>query len=258
MKVATFNANSIRARMPILLDWLAKHQPDVLCVQETKVPDDSFPAGDFEQAGYQVVFKGEKSYNGVAIISSGELKDVSYGLDDGGPRDETRLVRGTYEGVHIVNTYVPQGRDVKLPVYKYKLEWFSRLAKFFQKHYASKEKVLWCGDLNVAPTDIDVHDPKRLLGHVCFNPEVQAAFQSVVEWGFVDVFRKHHPESGQYTFFDYRSRNAVKEGKGWRVDHILATRPLANRSTDALIDLDPRRLPKSSDHTFLAAEFDVP
>jgi len=257
MKIATFNANSIRARMPILLDWLAAARPDVLCVQETKVVDELFPVDDIRGAGYDVAFRGQKGYNGVAILSLGELKGVACGLDDGGPSDEPRLIRGTYRGVHIVNTYVPQGQDTKLPAYEYKLEWFTRLVRFFAKHHTPRQKVLWCGDLNVAPTDIDVHDPKRLLGHVCFNPEVQAAFRKVCDWGFVDVFRKHHPEPGLYTFFDYRAPSALKANKGWRIDHMLATKSLARKSRDCMIDLGPRKQPRPSDHTPLIAEFEV-
>ncbi len=255
MKIATFNANSIRARMPIVVDWLAKNKPDVLCLQETKVQDEDFPAADFENAGYHVAFKGEKSYNGVAIASREPLKDVAFGLDDGGPPDESRLIRATISGVHIVNTYVPQGREPDSPMYQYKLEWFSRLAAFFAKHYTPQQRVVWCGDLNVAPTGFDVYDPKRLMGHVCFNPEVQEAFRRVVDWGFIDVFRKHRSMAGEYTFFDYRVPNAMKRGMGWRVDHILATRVFAARSLDSYIDLEPRKLPKSSDHTPLVAEF---
>ena len=255
MKIATFNVNSIRQRIGIVIAWLKKNKPDILCMQETKVVDDDFPAAEFEKAGYHVAFKGEKSYNGVAIASREPLKNVAFGIDDGGPRDEARLIRGTVAGVHIVNAYVPQGHDPKSPKYKYKLEWFSRLVGFFGKHYTPRRKVLWCGDLNVAPTDIDVHDPARLKGHVCFNPEVQAAFQRVVDWGFIDVFRKHHPEAGQYTFFDYRAPSALKENKGWRIDHFLATKSLAAKSTDCTIDLAPRKLAKPSDHPPLVAEF---
>ncbi len=254
MKLATFNANSLRARLGIVLDWFRDAKPDVLCIQETKVPDDLFPAAEIEKAGYHVAFRGEKSYNGVAIASREPFDDVAFGIDDGGPRDETRLIRATVGGVHIVNTYVPQGQDVHLAQYKYKLEWFSRLVGFFGRHYTPRQKVVWCGDLNVAPEDIDVHDPKRLLGHVCFNPEVQAAFRRVVDWGFVDVFRKHHPEPGQYTFYDYRAPGALAQGKGWRVDHILATRPLAAKSVDAWIDLGLRKQAKPSDHTPLIAD----
>ena len=256
MILTTFNANSVRSRLPVILPWLESHHPDVLCLQETKVVDADFPAADFEKAGYRVVFKGEKSYNGVAIVSRETPTDVASGLDDGGPRDEARLIRATIGGVHVVNAYIPQGREPDSPMYAYKLEWFSRLLGSFQKHYKPTQKVILCGDLNVAPTDIDVYDPKRLLGHVCFNPEVQAAFQRVVDWGFVDIFRKHRPEAGHYTFFDYRVPNAMKRGMGWRVDHILATKPLAAKSTDSYIDLEPRKTRKSSDHTFLVAEFE--
>ena len=257
MRIATFNVNSIRARIGIVVAWLKKTKPDVLCMQETKVVDDDFPVMAFQGAGYHVAFRGEKGYNGVAIASRQPLKNVAFGIDDGGPRDEARLIRGTLGGVHIVNTYVPQGMDVKSPKYKYKLEWFSRLIGFFGKHYTPRRKVLWCGDLNIARTDIDLHDPKRLRGHVCFNPEVQAAFERVADWGFVDVFRKHHPEPGQYTFFDYRAPSALKAGKGWRIDLIMATKSLAAKSADCIIDLAPRKKPKPSDHTPLVAEFDV-
>jgi exodeoxyribonuclease-3 len=257
MKVGTFNVNSIRSRLPVVLDWLAEHEPDALCVQETKTPDEAFPLGPIEDAGYHAAFRGEKGYNGVAILSREPLRDVAFGLDDGGPRDEARLVRGRLGSLHLVNTYVPQGRDVKLKQYKYKLEWFSRLVGFFDRHYTTRRRVLWCGDLNVAPTDIDVHDPKRLLGHVCFNPEVQKVFQRVVDWGFVDLFRKHHPEPGLYTFYDYRAPSALKQNKGWRIDHILATKPLARTSLDCFIDLAPRKGEKPSDHTPLVAEFDA-
>jgi exodeoxyribonuclease-3 len=192
----------------------------------------------------------------VAIITKSKPKDVAVGLDDGGPADADRLIRCSLGGVHIVNTYVPQGRDVKLPVYQYKLEWLSRLAGFFERHYTTRKRVLWCGDLNVAPTDIDVHDPKRLEGHVCFNPEVRAAFQEVVGWGLVDVFRQHHAdEPGLFTFYDYRAPSALKRNKGWRIDHILATKPMARRCVACDVDLGPRRAERPSDHTVLIAEF---
>ncbi len=257
MKLATFNVNSVRSRMPIVMDWLAAHRPDALCMQETRVADDLFPLAEFEKAGYRVAFHGEGGRAGVAIASREALKGVAFGIDDGGPADKDRLVQGTLDGVHIINTYVPQGREPDSPMYQYKLEWFSRLIGFLGKHYTSKQKVVWCGDMNVAPADIDVHDPKGLLGHVCFNPVVQAAFQRVADWGFVDVFRKHHPEPGQYTFFDYRALGALKKNKGWRVDHVMATTPLAARSMDSYIDLEPRKCARASDHTVLVAEFDV-
>lgn len=241
--------------MDVILPWLEKNRPDALCMQETKVTNDLFPELLFTSIGYHSVFSCEGGRNGVAIASLKKLEDVACGLDDGGQPDYDRVIRGKLGKVHIVNCYVPQGTDVKLPAYKYKLEWLSRIINFFNKHYKPGDNLIWTGDLNVAPTDIDVHDPKRIMGHVDFNPEVQAAFQKVVDWGFVDVFRKHKPGAGEFTFFDYRSKNALEQNKGWRVDHIMATKPLAAKSVDAYIDLEPRRAPKSSDHTVMVAEF---
>lgn len=253
--LATFNANSIRSRLPVVLEWLERQKPDCLCLQETKATDEDFPAEPFRQAGWHVVFKGEKKYNGVAIVSRTEPEDVAFGLDDGGPKDESRLIRAVVSGIAVLNTYVPQGQDVDSPRFAYKLEWFRRLGAFLQRHYRPDRPLIWCGDLNVAPEGQDVHDPKRLLGHVCFHPEVTKAFLAIQAWGLVDVFRKHHPEPGQYTFFDYRTPDAVGRGLGWRVDHVLATKPLAERSEDAFIDTEPRRREKASDHTFLVARF---
>jgi exodeoxyribonuclease-3 len=228
-KVATYNANSIRARMALILDWLARESPDVLCVQETKVQDEDFPAAPIREAGYQVVFRGQKAHAGVAIISREEARDVAFGIDDGGPStpdlgprsgqgsDEARLIRAVIGGVSVVNTYVPQGRDPESEHYQYKLRWFERLRAFFERHYVPDQPLVWMGDLNVAPEPIDVHDPKGLEGHVCFNVEVRAALERVRQWGFVDVFRCHHPgEAGQYTYYDYRARDPVERGIGWR------------------------------------------
>lgn len=255
MKIATFNANSIRSRLEIILRWLRENEPDVLCVQETKVEDKDFPALAFREAGYNVEFRGQKSYNGVALISKQKAADVSYGLDDGGPADETRLIHGRVGPVHIVNTYVPQGREIEHEMYGYKLEWFARLKRYFERHFTTRSKVAWLGDLNVAPQPMDVHNPEDQVNHVCYHADVKRAFEDVKEWGFEDVFRKHHPEPGQYTFFDYRMPGSVDRGFGWRVDHILATPPLARVCTDSYIDLKPRLAEKPSDHTFLVAAF---
>ena len=258
LKVATYNANSIRARMALILDWLGKESPDVLCVQETKVQDKDFPAEPIQEAGYHVVFKGQKSYAGVAIISREEPQEVAFGIDDGEKPDEARLIRAVIGGVSVVNTYVPQGRDTESEHYQYKLRWFERLRAFFKHHYAPDQLLVWMGDLNVAAEPIDVYNPQGIEGHVCYNPEVRAALAQVRGWGFVDVFRQHHPgEAGQYTYYDYRARDAVERGVGWRVDHVLATQPLAEKSTASWIDVEPRRAERPSDHTFLIAEFSL-
>jgi len=252
--VATWNVNSIRSRLHALLPWLETVKPDVICLQETKVQDRDFPVAAIEETVYHAAFRGEKSYNGVAILSRTPIETVRCGLDDGGPADEARLIVGEVHGIPIVNTYVPQGRDPEHEMFAYKLEWFERLRAYFASHFSPDEPLLWTGDLNVAPEPIDVHDPKRLMGHVCFNPRVTEALESVKSWGLVDLFRVHVPDPGQYTYYDYRTKNGVAEGKGWRVDHILATRPLADRSTRAWIDLEPRLGDKPSDHAPMVVE----
>ena len=257
MKIATFNVNSIRSRLDIVRAWLAANSPDVLCVQETKAPDDQFPAAAIRQAGYHVVFKGEKSYNGVALLSRAEPADVAFGLEDGQSPDETRLVCARIGPVHVVNTYVPQGRELDHPMYAYKLKWFGRLRKYFDRHFTPQMKVVWVGDLNIAPQAMDIHNAERQANHVCYHVDARRAFAHAVAWGFVDVFRKHHPEPGQYTFFDYRQKEGVRKNQGWRVDHILATRVLAEKSVAAWIDLQPRLDAKPSDHTPVMAEFNV-
>lgn len=255
-KVATFNANSVRSRLPVLGPWLEREEPDVLCLQETKVEDREFPAEFFQERGYHVLFRGQKAHAGVALASRVEPTDAGYGLDDKGPPDEARLIRATVAGIPIVNTYVPQGQSLDSPLFRYKLEWLERLRDYFARHFSPQAPLLWCGDFNVAPEEIDVHDPKRLANHVDFHPEARAALERVRAWGFVDVFRKHHPdEPGQYTFWDYRVARALDRNVGWRVDHIWATPPLAQRSVRSWIDREARRAEKPSDHTFLVAEF---
>ncbi|MHC4644950.1 MAG: exodeoxyribonuclease III [Planctomycetota bacterium] len=255
MKVASFNVNSLRARLPIVVRWLGEHRPDVLCVQETKVQDADFPGDVFDKAGYRYVFKGQKSYNGVAIFSRGRMKDVECGFADE-PRDEARLIRAEVGGIVVVNTYVPQGNSPESEKFRYKLEWFGQLRKYFEKHFKASDPVLWVGDLNIAPEPIDVYDPVGLFGHVCFHPEVQEALKAVCEWGFADVFRKHWTEGGRYTFWDYRLANSVRRNLGWRLDHIMAGQTLAERCTACYIDKAPRLAERPSDHTPIVAEFD--
>lgn len=257
MKIATFNVNSIRSRVAAVTDWLIKNKPDVLCLQETKVQDQDFPVAEITTTGYQVIFRGEKSYNGVAILSKAKPTNVQFGLDDGLLPDETRLVTARFGPVHVVNTYVPQGRAIDHAMYQYKLQWLERLRKWFDRHFTPKTLLVWVGDLNVAPEAKDIHNADQQANHVCYHQDVRKAFERTRAWGFEDVFRKYHPEGGQYTFFDYRTANALKRNMGWRVDHILATRPLVNKSLDSYIDLAPRLKPQASDHTVLVAEFEV-
>lgn len=257
MKIATFNCNSVRSRLPIVTDWLKENAPDALGLQETKVVDEDFPEEAFRQIGYEIVFRGQKSYNGVALATRSKAKDVRFGLDDGGDPDGPRLAHAVVDGVVIVNTYVPQGHEPDSDRFAYKLEWLDRLRDYFDRHYTKRKRIVWIGDLNIAPEPIDVYDHKRLLGHVCHHPAVFEKFEALVNWGFVDVFRKHRPDAGEYSYFDYRMRNGLERGLGWRVDHILATPPMAKKSMDAWIDLGPRKKERPSDHTFVVAQFDV-
>ena len=255
MNIASFNVNSLRARLPTVIDWLNEKRPDVLCLQETKVQDADFPAEPFDEAGYNFVFAGQKSYNGVAILAKSRFADVQRGFEDE-PKDEARLIKAEINGLVIVNTYVPQGYMPESDKFQYKLEWFRRLRKLFEDNFKPDDPVLWLGDLNIAPEPIDVYDPEGLLGHVCFHPDVHKELKKVMEWGFVDVFRKHCKEPGQYTFWNYRPINAVKRNLGWRLDHIMATKALAEKCTACFIDKAPRILPRPSDHTPIIAEFD--
>ncbi len=254
MKIATFNANSIRSRAQIIIDWLAENKPDVLCVQETKVQDKDFPADVFAETGYNFVFKGEKSYNGVAIFSRHKLASVEFGLDSE-PKDEARMIKAKTAGITIINTYIPQGFEIESEKYQYKLDWLKRLLRYFEKYYKPTDKLLWMGDLNIAPEEKDVYDPVALDGHVCFNSQLSQTFKKFTDWGFVDLFRLHCTISGQFSFWDYREPNGFKRNRGWRLDHIMGTETMAKKCTNCCIDKKPRAIEKPSDHTFVVAEF---
>jgi len=255
MKIASFNVNSLRARLPLVLQWLCEHQPDIFAVQETKVQDVDFPTDAFDETDYKYVFKGQKSYNGVAIFSRSEITNVEYGFGNE-PKDQARLIKAEINGIVIVNTYIPQGYLPESEKFEYKLNWFNRLLAFFDKNFKPTDPVLWVGDFNVAPEPIDVYDPQGLLGHVCFHPDVHKILKAVYQWGFIDVFRMHCRQPGQYTFWDYRLTNSVKRNLGWRLDHIMATKPLAKKSIACYIDKKPRLAERPSDHTPIVAEFD--
>ena len=217
--------------------------------------DAKFPAAEMESLGYSIAFRGNRQYNGVAIATRQKPQEVSFGLPDD-PADSDRLAVIHYGDLVVANAYVPQGQDVEKPQFAYKLAWLGRLKKYFQKNFRPDQKLIICGDFNVAPESIDVHDPKRILGHVSFNPEVWKAYEDFLSWGLVDIFRKFHPgEPGQYTFFDYRVRDSVGRNMGWRVDHILATQTAAAKFTGCTIDRATRLVEKPSDHTVIYAEW---
>lgn len=255
LKVASFNVNGIRARMPVLLEWLQRVRPEILALQETKVEDAQFPVEVLEAQGYQCAFCGQKGFNGVAVLSRRPIKVLQEGFQDGGPPDRERLLFVQTIGIRVLNTYVPQGTSPDSERFLYKLQWFSRLREFMHKCLNPEDTALWLGDFNVAPEPADVYDPEGLDGEIGFHPRERAALEEVRAWGWVDVFRLHVKERGHYTFWDYRMRGAISRGLGWRVDHIWATRPLAAKSLRAWIDLEPRRAQRPSDHTPVLAEF---
>lgn len=257
-RIASFNANSIRNRLQIILDWMRANEADVVCIQETKVRDEEFPLATITNEGYSVVYKGQKTFNGVAIISRYPLEQVVIGTGNPEWDEEARIIRANVNGVTIVNTYIPQGTAVDSPKFEYKLAWIQNMRDYFSASFTPDDPIVWVGDFNVAHEPIDVYDPDGLLGSVCYHPREHTALGQAKEWGFVDVFRKHHKdEPNQYTFWDYRVPNAYKRRIGWRLDNIWATVPLAEKSIDCWVDAEPRLLEKPSDHTFIVADFDI-
>jgi exodeoxyribonuclease III len=256
MKFATFNANSIRARLPILLDWLERESPDILCLQETKVQDQDFPLEPFGQCGYHAAFRGQKSYNGVAILSRSPLQDLKLDLFENGD-EQARFISGAIDGISIVNVYVPQGFQVDSDKFQYKLRWLQTLYDHISNRYDAGSPLLVAGDFNVALEDRDVYDPDGFRGGVGFHPEEQALMEKFFQWGLVDIFRKQTPDPDHYTFWDYRIPNGLKRNMGWRIDYIMGTAPLAEKSNAIWIDTHARGLKKPSDHTFLVTSLNL-
>jgi len=258
-KIATFNVNSVRSRLHILDRWLNDTNIDILCLQETKTEDSTFPKEFFHQKGYEVFFCGEKSYNGVAVASLEKPISVSFGLGDGLlPDGKTRMVHCTFDGdFHIINLYVPQGKALEHPDYMMKLKFFERFQNYIDRNFTTESKVVVVGDLNVAPTDIDVTNPDNKKNHVCFHEDVRKAFEALLAWGLVDVFRKHKPQEGEFSFWDYRVKNALERNIGWRIDHILATKPVAEKSLDAYVAREVRAWERPSDHAPVVSKFDI-
>ena len=256
MKIATYNVNSIRQRLRLVLDWLAEHKPDVMCLQETKVQDHEFPAMAILAAGYHASYCGMKGYNGVATLTRLEPDKVIHGLHEGPDNEDFRIIQTMVSDVPIINSYVPQGHSITSEKYAFKLEWFRRLREYFETALDPMKPAIWLGDLNVAPEPIDVYHPEKRAKDVDFHIDARNAYKQTRDWGFVDVFRKLHPDVVQYTYWDYY-RNALDRNFGWRIDHILATAAIAERCVRAEVDMAPRRAKGASDHTVVWAEFDL-
>ena len=251
MLITTFNVNSVRTRLPNLTRWLGDNHPDFLFLQETKTQDASFPASAFSALGYTSFFCGEKSYNGVAALVKADLDvQVSFGFDEGDYT--TRVLTLRYKDLTVLNTYVPQGKELSSPSYSEKKDFLARVRKVIARE--REGLFLWLGDMNVAPNPDDVTRPEDKKNHVCFTQEIRDIFADTSA-GLVDLLRKFHPETGVFTFYDYRVKNSLTRGIGWRIDHMLASPSLAERAQDCVPDIAPRTWEKPSDHVPLTAKF---
>ncbi|MDB5810262.1 MAG: exodeoxyribonuclease Xth [Betaproteobacteria bacterium] len=253
MRVATWNVNSLKVRLPQVLEWVKAQQPDVLCLQETKLEDAKFPVDDIQAAGYQVQFSGQKTYNGVAILSKSAAAATQAsipGFDD----PQKRVLAATVDGIRVVCLYVPNGQSVESEKYRYKLDWFGRVTQWLAEELAANERLVVVGDFNVAPEECDVHDPKAWEGQVLVSEPERQALRGLVALGLKDSFRLFEQPPQSFTWWDYRM-NAFRRKMGLRIDHILLSHPLAQTCKSCTIDVEPRRNERPSDHAPVIVEF---
>jgi len=252
VRIATWNVNSLKIRLAHLLDWLADTRPDVVCLQETKIEDDKFPAEELRAAGYQSVYCGQKAYNGVAILSRSAISDVTHGIP-GFADDPKRVISATVQGTRIVCLYAPNGQAPGSDKYAYKLRWYDELARWLRADLERTPRLAVLGDMNVAPEDRDVHDPKRWEGQIHVSAPEREALARVVQVGFADAFRLFEQPERLYSWWDYRLA-AFARNWGLRIDLILLARELASRCTACTIDKTPRKRERPSDHAPVLAD----
>jgi len=246
LKIAAWNVNSLKVRLPHLLDWLAEATPDVVCLQELKLEDHNFPRAEIEAAGYHVAFSGQKTYNGVALLARSPITDVVCG-NPLFPDEQKRLISGTVDGVRIVCAYMPNGQEVGCDKYDYKLRWLDALAEWLDGELRQYPQLALCGDYNIAPYDRDVHDPKRWQDCILVSAPERAAFRRLLALGLSDSFRLFEQPEKTFSWWDYRMLGFQKN-LGLRIDHILLSGPLADRCTAAGVDRGPRKRERPSDH----------
>lgn len=254
MRVASWNINSLRKRQERLFAWLEANEPDIVCLQETKCPDEQFPVLALQAAGYHSVYHGEKSYNGVAILSKNESRDMRPSLCDEVVDPQARVIVATIDTVRVFCVYAPNGQAVGSPAYDYKLKWYARLRDCLLKEEWAQ--LIVCGDFNVAPEDVDVHDPDLWRGAIMCSDGERTAFRQLCDGSFRDTLRLHHKEGGLFSWWDYRMLSFPKN-RGLRIDAILASEALAKRCTTAGIDREMRKGKEPSDHAPVWAEFDL-
>lgn len=255
MKVATWNVNSIKSRLEHVISWCKDTQPEVLCLQETKVVDKDFPFAQLASIGYEhTVAAGERAYNGVAIVSKMPLEDIETELPGKKNDTQKRFVAATVNGVRIVNVYIPHGTKFGSEKFDYKLDWIKRLRKFFDERFNEDDSVLLCGDLNVAPHELDVWNPNRWKDKLHFTKPERDAIQDLKRWGFVDLFRHINEDEREYSWWNHMEWSFRKD-QGLRIDHLWASRSLAELCSDCWIDREPRGWEHPSDHAPVIAEF---
>jgi exodeoxyribonuclease-3 len=256
LRLATWNVNSLAARLPRIEEWIGYARPDVLCLQETKLPDAAFPTSTFESLGYEAAHHGDGRWNGVAILSRVGLSEVTSGLGPDDDEQGSRLIAAVCGGVRVHSVYVPNGRSLDSEHYTAKLDWLARLRTMLEETADPKKAVAVCGDFNVAPDDRDVWDPAAYEGATHVSAPEREALARLEEWGLVDAFRRLYPDDRLFTWWDYRAGNFHKH-KGMRIDLILVTETLAKSTTYALIDRNARKGQKPSDHSPLFIDVDV-
>jgi exodeoxyribonuclease-3 len=255
MKLATWNVNSLKVRLPQVLELLAAQKPDVLCLQETKLEDGNFPLADIAAAGYQAVFSGQKTYNGVAILSPHALQKVTHGIADFDD-PQKRVIAAVVNGVRVICAYIPNGESVESDKYRYKLDWLGRLNACLKEELTQYPRLALLGDYNIAPEDRDVHDPKFWQGKVLFSEPEKAAFRDMVALGLQDSFRLFEQPEKSFSWWDYRM-NGFKRNLGLRIDHILLSAALAKLCKNCVIDRQMRAKERPSDHAPVLAEIEV-
>ena len=252
MKIATWNVNSLKVRLPHVLDWVAANQPDVLCLQETKLQDENFPIAEIAASGYQTIYTGQRTYNGVAVLSKQPgIEPVMGipGLDD----PQKRVLSAIYDDVRVICVYVPNGEKVGSEKYVYKLRWLAALNEWIRDMLARHQKLVLLGDFNIAPEERDVHDPSLWDGQVLFSQPEREAFQQMLSLGLLDSFRLFEQPEKSYTWWDYRMM-AFRRNMGLRIDHILLSSELAKICATCAIDKMPRKLERPSDHAPIMVE----
>ena len=253
-KLATWNVNSIRTRLPLLLEWLEEHNPDVVCLQETKVEDQLFPVLELRQSGYECAFYGQKSYNGVAILSKHPIEDVKTGFRNGYDQDNARLIAGTVSGVRVVNVYVPQGQTTESEKFIYTLTFFEELIQEIKTENFADGLLAIMGDFNIAPKAEDVTNPEAMLNKVSFHPEEHALLAKLTDLGLSDLFRKFDTRPGQFSWWDFRTMGFERD-EGMRIDYILGNSVLTSSCQACIIDRGAREQDRPSDHAPVIGEF---